>query len=65
MDIQKISTKQSGRELLVFFNVVNAKEDSRAPIEGYVAVILRGERKGAPWLEAWPPTHLTPLGRPE
>lgn len=65
VDIQKISTKKSGRELLVYFNVTNPQENSRKPIEGYVAVILRGERKGASWLEAWPPTHLTPLGRPE
>ncbi|MCB2226508.1 MAG: hypothetical protein KQH53_07495 [Desulfarculaceae bacterium] len=65
VDIQKVSTKRSGRELLVYFNVVSKKDNSRKPVEGYVAVILRGERKGAPWLEAWPPIHLTPLGRPE
>jgi len=64
VDIRKISTKKTRRELFVYFNVSN-KQESREPAEGYVAVILRGERKGAPWLEAWPPTRLTPLGRPD
>ncbi len=64
VDIRKISTKKTRRELFVYFNVTN-KQESKKPAEGYVAVILRGERKGAPWLEAWPPTRLTPLGRPE
>ncbi|MCF8031570.1 MAG: hypothetical protein K9K66_01750 [Desulfarculaceae bacterium] len=64
VDIQKITSKKSGRDLLVYFNVTNEKAGKK-PVEGYVAVVLRGERKGTPWLEAWPPTRLTPLGRPE
>ena len=63
VEIRKVTTQKKGRDLLVYFNVTNTRDDKKLA-EGYVAVILRGERKGAPWLEAWPPTSLTPLGRP-
>jgi hypothetical protein len=64
VEVLKIKTRKVGRELLVYFNVTN-KKGPRQPAVGYICVILRGQRKGAPWLEAWPPTLLTPLGRPE
>ena len=64
VQVLKIKTRRVGRELLVYFNVAN-KKGPRQPAVGYICVILRGQRKGAPWLEAWPPTRLTPLGRPE
>ncbi|MCB2192385.1 MAG: hypothetical protein KQI62_12515 [Deltaproteobacteria bacterium] len=64
VDVRKISLRKSGRDLLVYFNVAN-KLDAKHPARGYAFVLLRSKRKGAPWVEAWPPTKLSPLGRPE
>jgi hypothetical protein len=51
-------------KLRVVFDVVN-KQSPRHPATGYVVVVARGERVNKPWLEAWPPMRLTPLGRPQ
>ncbi|MCF8040587.1 MAG: hypothetical protein K9L19_01195 [Desulfarculaceae bacterium] len=64
VDVRKVKLKKSGRDLLVYFDI-NNKLDYKHPAKGYATVLLRSERKGAPWVEAWPPTRLTPLGRPE
>ena len=50
--------------MLVYFDIAN-KLNPKHPAEGYATVLLRSQRKGAPWVEAWPPIRLTPLGRPE
>lgn len=64
VDVRKVKLTKSGRDLLVYFDIAN-KRDYKHPAQGYATVLLRSERKGAPWVEAWPPTRLTPLGRPE
>lgn len=64
VDVRNVRRKKSGRELLVYFDMVN-KKDSKHPAAGYVTVLLRSQRQGAPWVEAWPPARLTPLGNPE
>lgn len=64
VDVRNIKRKKTGRELLVYFDVTN-KKDSKHPAVGYVTVLLRSQRQGSPWVEAWPPARLTPLGRPE
>jgi hypothetical protein len=57
----KLSTQ--GRELVAVFDVTN-ELDPDDPAMGYVTVVARAQRKGKPWIEAWPPQRLTPLGRP-
>ena len=64
VDVRKVSLKKSGRDLLVYFDIAN-KLDPKKQAEGYATVLLRSERKGAPWVEAWPPAQLTLLGRPK
>lgn len=64
VEVRNIRRKKSGRDLLVYFDVTNKMVDKGAA-EGYVTVLLRSDRKGSPWVEAWPPARLTPLGRPE
>jgi len=64
VDIRNIRQRFVGGELVVTFDVANARP-GQGVAEGYVSVILRGERQGKPWVEAWPPQRLTPLGRPE
>jgi hypothetical protein len=62
--IRNVRQRKSGGRLTIRFQVANKKE-GQGQAEGYVTVVLRGIRKGSPWLEAWPPTRLSPLGRPE
>lgn len=64
--IRNVRQSKSGGRLTVRFEVANKKEgQGQVQAEGYVTVVLRGSRKGGPWLEAWPPARLSPLGRPE
>ncbi|MBU1156159.1 MAG: hypothetical protein KJ921_09920 [Proteobacteria bacterium] len=64
VEVRKVKLTKSGRDLLVYFDIANKREYKHLA-QGYATVLLRSERKGAPWVEAWPPTRLTPLGRPE
>lgn len=64
VDVRKVSLKKSGRDLLVYFDIAN-KLDPKKQAEGYATVLLRSERKGSPWVDAWPPAQLTLLGRPK
>lgn len=64
MEVRKVSLKKSGRDLLVYFDIANKLAGKQAA-EGYATVLLRSDRRGDPWVEAWPPARLTPLGRPE
>jgi hypothetical protein len=57
----KLSTQ--GRELVAVFDVTN-EMDPDDPAMGYVTVVARARRGAKPWIEAWPPQRLTPLGRP-
>lgn len=62
--VRNIQQKKVGNTLVVSFQVAS-KQEGKKQVEGYVSVILRGERHGSPWLEAWPPARLTLLGRPQ
>ncbi|MEW5914148.1 MAG: hypothetical protein AB1814_16450 [Thermodesulfobacteriota bacterium] len=64
VEIRNVQQSRSGNSLVVRFEVAN-KQEPGDQAEGYIFIILRGQRRGVPWLEAWPPTRLTPLGRPE
>lgn len=59
--LQRYAVK--GSDIALVFDVTNQNEGND-PAMGYVTVVLRGERGGRPWIEAWPPMRLSPLGRP-
>ena len=61
--IRDIRVRRRGGELLVYFNVTNKRPPSEKAV-GYATLIMRGTRGGKPWIEAWPPMRLSPLGRP-
>lgn len=61
--IRNVSQQLRGGQLFVTFDVTNINERG-GTAEGYVSVVLKGQRKDKPWIEAWPPMRLTPLGRP-
>jgi len=61
--INNVEINKKGGEVNVVFDVVN-QHDPADPAMGYVTVINRAERAGKPWIEAWPPMRLSPLGRP-
>lgn len=63
--IRNIESSLEGNDLFVHFDVVNKTDSSSSePLMGYVSVIMKGQKKGNPWMEAWPPMRLTPQGRP-
>lgn len=61
--IANVKLSSGGRELVVVFDVTNQLEPDD-PAMGYVTVVARAQRGAKPWIEAWPPQRLTPLGRP-
>ena len=61
--VKLVKVRRQGSELKVIFDVTN-RRDPANPAVGYVTVVLRAQRAGRPWIEAWPPMRLTPLGRP-
>lgn len=61
--MRNVVQKAQGNELVVNFEVTNTGEGGE-PAEGYVVLVLKGSRQGKPWMEAWPPMRLSPLGRP-
>jgi hypothetical protein len=61
--VKLVRVRRQGSELKVIFDVTNRREPA-TPAVGYVTVVLRAQRAGRPWIEAWPPMRLTPLGRP-
>jgi hypothetical protein len=61
--IANVELSSQGRELVVVFDVTNKLEPDD-PAMGYVTVVARAQRGAKPWIEAWPPQRLTPLGRP-
>lgn len=63
VEIRNITRKISGGKMEVSFQVANKREPSDQAM-GYVSVVARGKRGEKPWIEAWPPQRLTPLGRP-
>ncbi len=62
--IQNVEQRLEGGDLVVSFDLMNQRGD-REPAMGYITVVARGQRQGKPWIEAWPPMRLTPLGRPQ
>ncbi len=63
MVIANVDVKSRGGEVSVVFDVTN-QHDPADPAMGYVTVVARAHRAGKPWIEAWPPMRLSPLGRP-
>ncbi|MCB2185160.1 MAG: hypothetical protein KQJ78_02000 [Deltaproteobacteria bacterium] len=63
--VQGVESRLEGQDLVVTFNVANVGEGRANTAEGYVSLVLRGTRRGKPWMEAWPPMKLTPQGRPQ
>lgn len=61
--IRNIKYTKQGSEIRITFDTTNLGDPSN-PAVGYVTVVLRGSRRGKPWIEAWPSIRLTPLGRP-
>jgi hypothetical protein len=61
--IANVDVKTRGSEVSVVFDVTNLHDPSD-PAMGYVTVVARAHRAGKPWIEAWPPMRLSPLGRP-
>lgn len=61
--IANVDFKVRGGEVSVIFDVTNQRDPSD-PAMGYVTVVARAKRAGKPWIEAWPPMRLSPLGRP-
>ena len=61
--ITNVNLKKRGGEINIVFDVTN-QHDSSDPAMGYVTVVARAQRAGKPWIEAWPPMRLSPLGRP-
>ncbi|KIX14083.1 hypothetical protein [Dethiosulfatarculus sandiegensis] len=63
--IRNVQPSVEANDLFVLFDVVNKTESpSSEPLMGYVSVIMRGQKRGNPWVESWPPMRLTPQGRP-
>jgi hypothetical protein len=61
--ISNVKVKKRGGDLSVVFDVAN-QHDPGDPAMGYVTVVARAQRADKPWIEAWPPMRLSPLGRP-
>ena len=61
--IKDISIERKNGKLFLRYKVANAKAPEGKAV-GYTTVIARGERAGKPWIEAYPPMRLSPLGRP-
>lgn len=61
--IANVNFRKRGGEINIVFDVTNQRDPSD-PAMGYVTVIARAQRAGKPWIEAWPPMRLSPLGRP-
>ncbi len=64
LSIKNIDQRLEGGELVVSFDLVNEREP-RNPAMGYMALVVRGQRQGRAWFEAWPPMRLTAAGRPQ
>ncbi len=64
ISIRNIEQKMESGDLVVSFELINERDFSD-PAMGYITVVARGTRQGKPWIEAWPPMRLTPLGRPQ
>ncbi len=61
--VRNIRIQKKGGNLVVRFQV-SKKAEGAEPLAGYLTLVVRGQRAGKPWVEAWPPMRLTPLGRP-
>lgn len=61
--IANVDFQNRGGEVSIVFDVTNQRDPSD-PAMGYVTVVARARRAGKPWIEAWPPMRLSPLGRP-
>jgi hypothetical protein len=61
--IANVNFMKRGGEVNIVFDVTNQRDPSD-PAMGYVTVVARAQRAGKPWIEAWPPMRLSPLGRP-
>lgn len=61
--ISNVKVGGRGGDLSVVFDVAN-QHDPNDPAMGYVTVVARAQRADKPWIEAWPPMRLSPLGRP-
>ncbi len=61
--VRNIRIQKKGGNLVVHFQV-SKKVEGGEPLAGYLTLVVRGQRAGKPWVEAWPPMRLTPLGRP-
>jgi hypothetical protein len=64
LSIKNIEQRLEGGELVVSFDLVNEREP-REPAMGYIALVVRGQRQGKAWFEAWPPMRLNTQGRPQ
>lgn len=63
MKIANVDFSNRSGEVSIVFDVTNQRDPSD-PAMGYVTVVARAQRAGKPWIEAWPPMRLSPLGRP-
>jgi hypothetical protein len=64
LTIKNIEQRLEGGELVVSFDLINEREP-RDPAMGYIALVVRGQRQGKAWFEAWPPMRLNSNGRPQ
>lgn len=64
LSIKNVEQRVEGGELVVSFDLINEREP-RDPAMGYIALVVKGQRQGKQWNEAWPPMRLTALGRPQ
>lgn len=63
VDLRNIKLRRRGSEMDISFDIANKGEPAK-PMTGYVVVVARAQRNGKPWIEAWPPMRLSPMGRP-
>ncbi|MBI5521812.1 MAG: hypothetical protein HY910_04215 [Desulfarculus sp.] len=64
LSIKNVEQRVEGGELVVSFDLINEREP-RDPAMGYIALVVKGQRQGRQWFEAWPPMRLNALGRPQ
>lgn len=64
LSIKNVEQRLEGGELVVSFDLINEREP-RDPAMGYIALVVRGQRQGKAWFEAWPPMRLNSQGRPQ
>ena len=64
LSIKNIEQRLEGGELVVSFDLNNEREP-RNPAMGYMTLVVKGQRQGKPWFEAWPPMRLNANGRPQ